>query len=269
MYDMSLFLFPETQPRKSRWLVRSLLPAVARRAKAIITVSRSARDDILRVLGPLPEAVHVVYPAAAGGFRAEPGRADLDRARTRYGLDSPFILFVGTLEPRKNLPRLLNAFAAVRKRGRSEQLVLAGQLGWHYRGILDRIERCRAGDSIRLLGYVPPEDLPAIYRLARAVAFPSFYEGFGLPVIEAMSCGVPVLTSNLSSMAELGGGAAVLVDPYSEEEIGNGLFRLLTDNSLREELRQAGLERAAQFSWARAARETCEVYRLAMQGTCG
>ncbi len=263
IYDMSHFLYPETQPRKSLWLVRTLIPAVAKRAKAIITISQSARNDILRVLKPRPETVHVVYPAPAERYREEIDDAQLEHVRTKYGLEVPFVLFVGTLEPRKNLPRLINAFASLRKRGRKEQLVLAGQPGWHYRGFLKQVERSEGRDLVRLLGYIPPEDLPAIYRLARGVALPSFYEGFGLPIIEAMSCGIPVLTSNRSSTAELGEGAAVLVDPYCEEEIENGLLRLLTDDSVREDLREAGLERAARFSWARAAKETCEIYHQA------
>jgi len=261
LYDMSLFLFPRLQPRRSLWLVRSILPAVTRKAAAVITVSSSSKNDILRVLGLPPEKVHVVYGAAADTFCPIENPLELEPTRRKYGLEEPFILSVSTVEPRKNLSRLLTAFSEMRRRGRREQLVLAGQLGWHYRPLLRQIEQSGLRDAVRLLGYVPEEDLPHIYNLARAVAFPSLYEGFGLPIVEAMACGVPVLTGNGSAMAEVGAGAALLVDPLSAEEIEHGLVRLLTDESFRQELRGAGLARAMQFSWARAARETIAVYQ--------
>ncbi|MBZ5497275.1 MAG: glycosyltransferase family 4 protein [Acidobacteriia bacterium] len=264
VYDMCLFLFPRLQPRKSLLSVRSILPYVARKASAIITISHSARRDILRVLKVPAQKVHVVYAAAADEYRMIEDAAELERARRKYRLDTPFFLAVSTVEPRKNLSGLIKALAKLRRRGRKEQLILAGQLGWRYRPLLRQIEQSGLKDTVRLLGYVPDRDLPAIYNLARAVAFPSFYEGFGLPIVEAMACGTPVLTSNRSSMAEVGEGAALLVDPSSEDEIEQGMLRLVTEESLRAELRAAGLARAAQFSWARAAEETAAVYGMAV-----
>lgn len=261
VYDMSLFLFPGMQPRKSLFLVRSILPAVVKRAAAIITISHSAKADIMRVLKMPSQKVHVVYAAAADEFRVIREPAELDRVKQKYRLDAPFFLTVSTVEPRKNLSRLVRAFAKLRQCGRKEQLILVGQLGWQYRPLLRQIEQSGLQDAVRLLGYVPAEDLPAVYNLAGAVAFPSFYEGFGMPIVEAMACGTPVLTSNRSSMAELGAGIALLVDPLNEEEIAQGLLRLATDKLLCAELRAAGLTRAAQFSWARAAEETVGVYQ--------
>lgn len=260
VHDMSLFLYSRLQPRRSLWLVRSIIPAVAKRASAIITVSRSAQRDILKVLGLPPQKVHVVYSAAAESYRVIKDTAQLQEVRRRYGLEVPFILSVSTIEPRKNLSRLVEAFAELRRQGRAEQLVLAGQVGWQYRPLLRQIEQIGLKNSVRLLGYVPPEYLPALYNLARAFAFPSLYEGFGLPALEAMACGVPVLTSNSSAMAEIGEDAAILVNPLCKEEIREGLLRLLTDDSLCEDLGRKGLTRAAQFSWDRAARETAAVY---------
>lgn len=261
VYDMSLFLFPRLQPRKSLLLVRSILPTVARKAAAVITASSSAKEDIVRVLRVPAERVRVVYAAAAGEFRVIQSAGELNRVRRKYMLEDPFVLAVSTLEPRKNLSRLVKAFEGLRCHGRKERLILAGQLGWRYQPLLRQIEESGLKEAVRLLGYVPSSDLPAIYNLARAVAFPSIYEGFGLPIVEAMACGTPVLTSNLSSMAELGAGAALLVNPFSEEEIRDGLLRVLTEEALREELRSAGLDRAANFSWKRAAEETAEVYQ--------
>jgi glycosyltransferase involved in cell wall biosynthesis len=261
LYDMSLFLFPSLQPRRSLWLVRSILPAVARKAAAVITVSHSSKQDIIQVLKLPSEKVHVVHGAAADAFHRIEDSAALEIARRKYSLDAPFILAVSTLEPRKNLSRLVAAFCELRRRGRREQLVLAGQFGWRYGPLLRQIEASGCKNAIRLLNYVPGEDLPAIYNLARAVAFPSLYEGFGLPIVEAMACGIPVLTSRRSAMAEVGEGAALLVDPLRNEEIEEGLYRLLTDNSLREELSEAGFKRAKRFSWDRAADETLAVYQ--------
>jgi glycosyltransferase involved in cell wall biosynthesis len=261
VHDMSLFLFPRLQPRRSLWLVRSILPAVARKAAAVITVSRSAKADIVSTLGLPPAKVHVVHLAADANYRVMTGRPELDRAVRKYGLDSSFILSVGTIEPRKNLCRLVSAFASLRRRGRREKLVLVGQLGWHYRPLLRLIENGGLKDSVRMLGYVPAADLPAIYNAASVLAYPSLYEGFGLPIVEAMACGTPVLAGDRSSMAEVSDGAALLIDPMSEDAIEQGLFRLLSDESLRLGMRAAGHVRAAQFSWARAAAETSAIYQ--------
>ncbi len=260
VYDMSLFLFPQLQPRRSLLLVRSILPSVARKAAGLITVSQSAKSDIVRVLNVRPETVHVVPAAADREFHTISDRAVLEQVRQKYRLDQPFVLNVSTIEPRKNLLRLVDGFAKLRRSGGKEQLVLVGALGWHYRPLLRRIVRSGLQDSVRFMGYVPAEDLPALYNLASALAFPSLYEGFGLPIVEAMACGTPVLTSNCSAMAELGEGAALLVDPNSEQEIADGLVRLLADKGLRDELRAAGLARSAQFSWERAAAATESVY---------
>ncbi len=261
VYDMSLFLFPRLQPRRSLVLVRSILPIVAKKAAALITASHSAMADIVSVLRVPADKVRVVYAAPSDEFRVIDCTAELNRVRHKYRLDEAFVLAVSTLEPRKNLVRLVKAFESLHRQGRKERLVLAGQLGWRYQPLLKQIEQSGLRETVRLLGYVPSEDLPAIYNLARAVAFPSIYEGFGLPIVEAMACGTPVITSNLSSMAELGAEAALLVNPFNEEEIRQGLLRILTDESLREELRAAGLQRAATFSWKRAAEETAAVYQ--------
>ncbi len=264
VHDMSLFLHANMHPLKRLLVARPIIPLAARRASAIITVSQHAKEDIVNVLGIDRAKVHVVYEAAAPQYRViDDGsgrkcRAELDRVRRKYQLDRPFVLYVGTIEPRKNLTRLVQAFARIHPP--STQLVLVGQLGWKYRSLLKQIEDLDLGDAIRLIGYVPDEDLPALYNLARVFAFPSIYEGFGLPIVEAMACGTPVLTSNCSSMIELGTGAALLVDPFDVEAMAASLARVLNDVDLRAELHCQGLQRAAQFSWARAAEETVKVY---------
>jgi glycosyltransferase involved in cell wall biosynthesis len=259
-HDMSLFRHPGLHPLRAVLVVRPLLPVLARRADAIITVSMAARRDVMSDLHIRADKVHVVYEAAAGHFQPIGDGGELERVRARYDLSAPFVLYVGTLEPRKNLTRLVRAFAGVRRRLPDAQLILVGQLGWKYEALLAEIERLDLKMGVRRLGYVPEGDLAALYSLATAFVFPSIYEGFGLPIVEAMACGTPVLTSDRSSMAEIARGAARLIDPFDTAAMTEGLFDLLTDETLRLELRAAGLKRAAEFSWARAAEETAAVY---------
>jgi len=258
IHDLSLLHHSHWHPLKSRLVVRPLIPLVAHRATAIITVSETSRREIIARLNLPPHKVHAIYAAAAPHFRVIRDAIELDRVRRRYHLPDKFVLYVGTIEPRKNLVRLVQAFA--RQRCSNQYLIIAGQLGWHYAELLKAIETLGIGDAVRLIGYVPDEDLPALYNLATIFAYPSIYEGFGLPVIEAMACHTPVLTSNRSSLKEIADGAALLLDPMNVEALTEGMAQLMTDAALRDTLRCAGQQRAAQFSWAKAASETTHVY---------
>lgn len=260
IHDAAILMNPQWQPLKSLLAVRAFLPSVARRADAIIAVSHSARRDLITYLRLPPDKVRVVYEAAAPHYRPIENAAEIDRVRRRYQLHDPFALYVGTIEPRKNLDRLVQAFGRIQKADRHQQLIMVGQLGWKYRAVLKLVEDLGLQDRVRQLGYVPDEDLPVIYTLANFSVYPSLYEGFGLPIIESMACGTPVITSNRSSMAELGAGAALLIDPTQIDSLADGWQQLLTDASLHSEMRAAGLQRAAEFSWSRAAAETVEVY---------
>ena len=260
LHDMSLFVHGRLHPLKSRLAVRPIIPVVARRAAAIITVSQHAKREIVAGLHVPPEKVHVIYEAAAPQYHTITDTVELDRVRQRYHLHKPFVLYVGTIEPRKNLTRLVLAFAQAHRQNPELELILVGQLGWQYSSLLKTIEDLQLGSAVRRPGYVPAEDLPALYNLARVLAFPSLYEGFGLPVVEAMACGTPVLTSNGSSLAEIATGASLLIDPLDVDDIAHGLLCLATDDDLHAQLRAAGLTRAAQFSWQRAAEETVRVY---------
>lgn len=261
IHDASLFVYGHYHPRARHLTIRLMLPLVARRASAIITVSQHSCSELTRVLRLPPEKLYVVYEAPAPRFRPISDEACLTSLRQKYKLPDDFILFVGTLEPRKNLTRLVRALARARDHGLSHHLVLAGPSGWMTGEFYKEVESLGLKDVVHHLGYVPVEDLPALFSMATLFAFPSLYEGFGLPPLEAMACGTPVLTSNRSSMAEICGDAAYLVEPESEESIAEGLCTLLADADLRQMLRRRGLAHAAQFSWQRAARETSEVYR--------
>jgi glycosyltransferase involved in cell wall biosynthesis len=251
-------------------LNRPLVDFASRRADAIITVSQSAKRDIVQLYGWDPERVHVVHEAAAPSFRRMHDIGELERVRRRYKLADRFILYVGTIEPRKNLPKLIEGFARRRKAGDlPHQLVCAGPYGWLSRDIEARIERLQIEDTIRFTGYVPFDDLPALYNLAEMFVFPSLYEGFGLPVIEAMACGVPVITGQVSALTEIAGGAVEQIDRLDADAIGDAIVALARSRDRRDELAALGLQRAHSFSWPRAARETLEVYRQVVRRAAG
>ena len=267
IHDASLFLHSRHHPRSRLLALRLLLPHVARRATAVITVSQHARQDLIRVLRLPAEKIHVIHEAAPDGFQPLVDPIQRRQLRARYNLPEQFVLFVGTMEPRKNLKRLIRAVAQLRQRGCDTRLVLVGPNGWLINGSLEKeIETLNLKDAVQNLGYVPQEDLPGIYSLATVFAFPSLYEGFGLPPLEAMACGTPVLTSRDTAMAEICGEAAWLVDPHQVAAIADGLACLLAEPERREHLRQLGLARAQQYSWERTARETAVVYETVLNG---
>jgi glycosyltransferase involved in cell wall biosynthesis len=264
IHDMSLTLYPRYHPPRRVFLNRPFVDLAARRADAIITVSQSAKRDILRIYGLSSERVHVVHEAAAPSFCPVTDGAELGRVRQKYRLADRYILYVGTIEPRKNLPTLIEGFAARHKAGDlPHQLVCAGPYGWLSRDIEEHIDSLQVAEAIRFIGYVPFHDLPALYSLAEMFVFPSLYEGFGLPVIEAMASGAPVITGPVPALAEVAGGAIEHVEHLDADTLGAAMVALARDRGRREHLARLGLARARSFSWERAARETLEVYRRA------
>jgi glycosyltransferase involved in cell wall biosynthesis len=261
-HDLTFFLLPERYPPTRRLYFQLMTRLSARVADAIIVPSEAVRGDVMRILpasGGPPERVFVIPEAAGPAFRPQDAVA-IEAVRRRYGLEGPFLLSVGSLEPGKNRERLLQAFARLRARGLKHSLVVAGQRAWHYEGEAPLARRLGLADSVRFLGHVPQADLPALYSAADIFVFPSLYEGFGLPALEAMACGTPVVASNVSALPEVVGDAALRVSPLDVEALAGAMERLLRDDRLRSDLRERGLERAAQFSWEKAARETVEVY---------
>ena len=268
LHDMTLWLYPHYHYRRRLLAMRPFIPLGLRRAAAIIAVSESTRRDVIRLLGVPAEKVHVVAEAPARHFYPRPAAA-LAATRKRYGLEGRFVLHVGTLEPRKNLVRLLEAFALLKSGGRAPaalRLLLVGQRGWKDEAIFEAIERLALKDAVQHIGYVPDEDLAALYNLAEALVLPSLYEGFGLPAVEAMASGTPVIASPNGALTETTGGAAETIDPTNVESIAAGMLRVLSDPDRHAQLRAMGLDRAAQFSWTRAAEETRRVYEKAVNG---
>jgi glycosyltransferase involved in cell wall biosynthesis len=267
IHDMSLTMYPRYHPPRRVLLNRPLVDLAVRRADAIITVSESAKRDILRLYGLEPHHVHVVHEAAAPSFQPVCSPSVLERVRQRYQLSDRIILYVGTIEPRKNLPKLIEGFAKRRRSGElPHQLVCVGPYGWLSRDVDDLIERLDIERAIQFTGYVPFEDLPALYSLAEMFVFPSIYEGFGLPVIEAMACGTPVITGHVAALTEVGGGAIEHVDRLDADSLGAAIVRLASNRHRRDELSALGRQRAQAFSWERAARETLKVYQQSVTG---
>ena len=261
IHDMTLRQFPHLHPPRRR-LTRALVEVAARKADAVVTVSESARQDILRITGIPADKVHVIAEAAAPAFLPIDDHNKLSTVRKRYGLPERFVLFVGTIEPRKNLPRLIQAYGKLRAAGGlPHKLVCVGPYGWGYQAVRRMVEDLGLQDDVLLTGYVPFQDLAAIYNLSEIFVFPSLYEGFGLPVLEAMACGIPVITAANSSLTEVAGECAELVDPGKIDSIAEALHRLAAQPERRKELSALGLSRIGRFSWKRAARATLGVYR--------
>lgn len=265
VHDLIYRLFPQHHKRLNYWYLNLAMLLYVRRADHIIAVSEATKRDLMRLYGTPEHKVTVIYEAPAPCF-ASPSPAQVAEVRSRYGLPERYLLTVGTIEPRKNLARLVEALAALRRDDPALRLVIVGARGWLTGGFERAIERFGQQEAVICLGYVPDDDLPALYGGATVSVLASLYEGFGLPVLEAMACGAPVACSATSSVGEIAGHAALTFDPADGEAIVAALRRLLADADLREALRQRGLARAAEFSWQRAARETWEVYEQVQAG---
>jgi glycosyltransferase involved in cell wall biosynthesis len=266
VHDVIPYVFPETSTRLD-WLIYHIwLPLAVRRVDVVITDSTVSKSGILRFLRVKPEKVSVIPLAANARYRPLDPEA-IRPALARYRVEPPYILYVGSLESRKNLPRLLEAYARLRELLPAWTLVIVGARKWKFTPIFETVRRLALEPHVHFTGFVEEADLPALYNGADLFAFPSLYEGFGLPVLEAMACGTPVVTSNTSSLPEVAGDAALLVDPTDVEAIAAAMARVLTDPALAQEMRGKGLAQASQFTWERTARETLAVYETVLRGS--
>ncbi len=258
-HDMSAFVVPETHPALRVVRARAMLRHVASAASAIITPSEAARRDAIAWLGIRPDRVHVVPGAPAACFRPiEPVLAA--GVAARYALEPGYFLALGTIEPRKNLGAAVDAVARLRDAGSPIRLAIVGRLGWKSEPLLRRVARLDVGELVRFLGFVPDDHLPALMGAATALVYPSLYEGFGLPILEAMACGLPVITTATGATSEVAGGAAILIDPADPDAIASAM-RSALEPGARVRVGAAGLRRASEFSWERSARETLAIYR--------
>jgi tRNA threonylcarbamoyl adenosine modification protein (Sua5/YciO/YrdC/YwlC family) len=262
VHDLGYRYFPQAHRALDRWYLDLSTRWNARAAACVIADSNATRDDIVRFYGIPREKIRVVYPALAGNlFRPVREAAELARVRSRYQLDAEYLITVGTLHPRKNYERLLQAFARLPEK---YQLVIAGKKGWLFHPVFATVKRLGLEPRVRFLDYVEAADLPALYSAARLSVFPSLYEGFGFPVLEAQACGVPVVCSNTSSLPEVAGDAAEFFDPREVEAMAAAMARVLNDEARRDELIQKGCLNLQRFSWARAAREILEAINSLM-----
>ena len=262
IFDMSFVRYPDRLTRARRWYLKWFTRLSARRAERVIAISESGRREISGLLGIDPRRIDVAVPGVAGDFRPVPA-AEVAAFRSRMGLPERFILHVGTLEPRKNLETLVRAYAGLPQRDHVK-LVLVGAKGWQIDPFFRLIEELDLARDIILAGYSAPGELPLWYASSEVFAFPSVYEGFGLPVLEAMACGAPVIVSNATSLPEIAGSDGLLVDPLDVEAWREALAGLLDDPARRADLSAHGRERASQFSWEQTARHTVASYRAAL-----
>ncbi|MBI4128535.1 MAG: glycosyltransferase family 4 protein [Parcubacteria group bacterium] len=263
-HDLSYHLHPEFYSLRRRVWHRTILPRIqAEHAARIIAVSHATAADLVRQyqiptqhIAIIGEGVHPFFQQ-----RDDFSPSELDRVRKQYGLPDRFFLYFGTIEPRKNLIGLIRAYERIHQRVPEWKLVLAGSLGWSYEGILHAVARSPFRNDILLAGFIRQRDKPALYALASCFVYPSFFEGFGLPPLEAMASGVPTITSNGTSLPEVVGDAALLVDPYRVDEISRAMEAIATTESLQEMLRGRGFKQAARFSWKTAAARILDVLR--------
>ena len=257
IHDLGYIHYPRAHRLLDRFYLRVSTRWNARHAAHVLVDSGATKRDVVALLRVDPARVTVVYPGLSPNFAPASG-GTIAAVRQRYSLESEYVLYVGTVHPRKNLLRLVRAFSRLQRQGViAERLVIAGKRGWLEGEILQAVRE--AGGHVTVTGFVPEEDLPALMSGARLFAIPSLFEGFGLPALEAMACGAPVLAAYGSSLPEVVGEAGVLVDPRSEDDIADGMARVLTNEALRQELRLRGLQQATRFTWEEAAQKTLAV----------
>lgn len=262
VHDLSFKRMPETTIPNLKWYLEGAVPRSVARADLILADSDATRRDLIELFHTPPDRIQTLYSGYDTMFRPVTDESELDRVRAAYKFAKPFILFVGSIEPRKNLARLIEAYARLPQHGELD-LVIAGGRGWMYDEIYAAPQKFGVSDSVRFLGYTPDTDLPALYSLAELVAYPSLYEGFGLPVLEAMACGAAVVTSNNSSIPEVAGDAALMIDAHDTEAITWAMQRVLDDPLWRAALRQKGLRQAKKFSWDKSAQELRDAFTKA------
>jgi glycosyltransferase involved in cell wall biosynthesis len=262
VYDLVVFLPIKIKSTlKTKLIERFFLKFALNRAIKIITISENSKQDLIKIFKIESKKISVVYPAVSSNFFSIEN--NFKEILKKYNLKKDFILFVGTLEPRKNIVRLIEAYYNLISNFKipipNLKLVIVGKRGWCWQEIFDKVKKLNLEKKVIFLDYVPSKDLPYLYRKALCFVYPSLYEGFGLPVLEAMACGCPVITSNISSLSEVA-EAAILIDPYDTNEITNALKKVLTDLNFSQELKEKGFKLVQKFSWQKSAQKILEIF---------
>ncbi|MBC2581567.1 glycosyltransferase family 1 protein [Clostridium sp. DJ247] len=259
IHDLTFYKYPETFTKKSRKIKQTLTPISINRAAAIIAVSESTKKDIIEYFPQVEDKIKVIYPGKPD-FKRIYDKEHIEYIKKIYGIEGNYILAVGTLEPRKNIVSLLKAFEKIYKKIKDIKLVLVGNKGWLYEDIFTQASAAECFKNIVYTGYVDQEHITTLYSGAQMFVYPSLYEGFGLPPLEAMCCGVPVVVSNTSSLPEVVGDAGVYCNPHSVDSISEAILRVLNNNELRKELTYKGLKQCEKFSWEKTADSIIDLY---------
>lgn len=268
IHDLVPLFFPELVPKKHLLFFRLFMKRAAHTADLIITDSEHSKKDIIQHLNVPEEKIRVIYLGYQQQYHRIQAQQKISEILARYRICQPYLLFVGVIEPKKNLERLVEAYRLLQKDAaipKDTQLVIAGGEGWFSERLYQKVKDCKLDQHIVFPGYIPDEHLPALYSGAELFVFPSLYEGFGLPVLEAMSYGTPVVTSNVSSLPEIAGDAGFLIDPGEPKAIAQGITTVLSDDLLRRQMREQGYRQAQKFSWVRTAQATYQVYQEAYE----
>jgi glycosyltransferase involved in cell wall biosynthesis len=269
IHDCIHLRFPQYLPNRLAYAyARASMWIAAHKAARVMTVSEASKRDILRYFRVPESRIDVIYNAIDDRFSQEPPGDEIERVRQRYQLTAPFVLYAGNIKPHKNLERLIEAFHLMREDAadlRDVQLLIIGDEISKYANLRRAVHRHKLHKHVRFFGFVPDQTLAALYRLADVFVFPSLYEGFGLPPLEAMASGTPVITSNVSSIPEVVGDAALMIDPYDPQAIADAMHRVLTEPALRTDLRTRGLARAREFSWERSIARVRDIYSAVMR----
>jgi glycosyltransferase involved in cell wall biosynthesis len=257
IHDLTPLLFPDIFSRKARIYMKTMIWLSKFRADKIITVSQNTKDDLVEMFNYNPNKIKVIYNGVDSSYKLIDNKKLISEINNKYNTGENFLLYVGNIKPHKNIPVLLKALSNIDKQNK---LVIVGKRDKAYDEIFDIIDQNNLKDRIIFTGFVPDEDLILLYNAAALFVYPSLYEGFGLPPLEAMACGTPVITSNVSSLPEVVGDAAITVDPHNIKELSKKINKILSNKDLQNKMIQRGIERAKQFTWDKTARETIKVY---------
>lgn len=261
VHDMTYFTVPDLLVNTKRLYLKFFINLSTRVRSRLICVSEYTKDDLVRITGVDPRKCTVITLGRSEIFRPGISAGEIESTKKKYGITAPYFLFIGTIEPRKNIKKLITVFQEFSKVHDHYQLVIVGKKGWHYEDVFELVSAQRLSGKVIFTGYVEEEEKPVLLNGCEVFVYPSVYEGFGIPILEAISCGAPVITSNISSMPEVAGDAAILIDPTNEEELLQAMLRLTADPAMKQELKEKGFLQAQQYTWRNTAEKTLQSYR--------
>jgi glycosyltransferase involved in cell wall biosynthesis len=261
IHDLTFFLFPELHVPVKRYFFRIFIRMSVIFCDKLICVSESTKNDLISIFSKSASKIAVIPLGKDERFNTDVDSEGVAKVKEKYGITKKYILFIGTLEPRKNIDNLIKSYNDLKKAGFDYQLVIVGRKGWYYQSIFDLVNMCELSDSVIFTGYIDEYEKPYIISGAKAFVYPSIYEGFGIPVLESISCGIPTITSNVSSLPEVAGNAALLIDPFDQSSIFNALIKLLSDETLSRDLSEKSIKQAQKFSWAKTSAMTLNLYK--------